>query len=560
MPRLPATRVFDYVIVGGGSAGCVLARRLTEDPDVSVCLLEAGPADQHPLIHVPAGMLWLMRSKVLNWQFHTEPEANLANRRLFWPRGRMLGGSSSINAMCYTRGHPQDYDQWEAMGNPGWGFDDVLPYFKRAEDQARGASDWHGVGGPLHVSDFRAPSCLTHTFIEAGVQAGFPRNDDFNGPRQEGVGLFQVTQKNGLRWSASKGYLDPARQRPNLAILTGAQARRILMERPEASDEPKATGVEFEQGGEMHQVAVRHEVVLSAGALQSPHLLMLSGIGPAAHLRAHGIQPAVDLPGVGQNLQDHLDVMVIHQGRRPVSQGLTPRNVMNGPWALYQLLSRGQGMFTNNGAEGCGFIKSSPSEPIPDLQLHFMPARLRNHGRDLRFMMGHGFSMHVCHLRPQSRGHVSLKNGQAGSPPAIQANYLSHPDDLHKLVLGVQQVRRIFASPAFDQDRGDELAPGAAVASETQVADYVKSHAETIYHPVGTCKMGSRSGDAMAVVSDTLQVHGVRGLRVVDASVMPKLIGGNTNAPTIMIAEKASDLIRASRAASACAALQSSLP
>jgi len=547
MGKQADTRLVDYIVVGGGSAGCVLANRLSEDPGVTVCLLEAGPSDTHPTIHVPAGMLWLMRSKVLNWQFNTEPESQLAGRQLYWPRGRMLGGSSSMNAMCYTRGHPTDYDAWAAEGNAGWGFADVLPYFKRAQDQARGPSTYHGTGGPLHVSDFGAPSPLTRTFIDAGVQAGFPENDDFNdGPNQEGVGYYQVTQKNGLRWSAAKGYLDPIRARPNLRIVTAAMAHRVLLESGEGA--PRAVGVQYQHKGQLHTLKARREVILSAGALQSPQLLMLSGIGPGHHLQAHGIATQVDLPGVGQNLQDHLDVMVVHQGKRTLSRGLTPNNFLHGPWSLYQLLAKGEGMLTSNGAEGCGFLKSSPSEPIPDLQLHFMPARLRNHGRDLRFLTGQGFSMHVCDLHPKSRGQITLKDANPASHPAIQANYLSHPDDLAKLVLGVKQVRRIFAAPAFNEDRGNELAPGKAVATDEQLADYIRQHAETIYHPVGTCRMGPFANDPSAGVDDHLGGRGVKGRRVVDASIMPTLVGGNTNAPAIMIGEKASDMIKAARA------------
>ncbi|TAK84183.1 MAG: choline dehydrogenase [Aquabacterium sp.] len=532
--------MYDYVIVGGGSAGCVLAARLSEDPAVSVCLLEAGPKDRHPLIHIPVGTLWLMRSKVLNWRFHTEPEPQMRSRRMFWPRGRMLGGSSSMNAMCYTRGDAWDYDHWAALGNRGWGYADVLPYFRRAEDQERGASEFHGSGGPLHVSDFKAPSELTRNYIRAGEQAGFPATDDFNLPHPEGVGFFQATQKRGLRWSAAKGYLKPAMSRPNLTVLTDARATRLLLEHPDGG--PRAAGVEFLQGGRARSVQARREVLLSAGAVQSPQLLMLSGIGPGAELQRHGLQVSVDLPGVGQNLQDHLDVMVTHRGKRAKSVGMTPGNLLGGPWSLYRLVARGEGMLTNTGAEGCGFIKSRPDEPIADLQIHFMPACLRDHGRDLRFLMRQGFTAHICYLRPKSRGEIRLHSADPLAAPAIHANYLSHPEDLQKMVLAVKQLRRIFAAPALDADRGEELLPGPGVQTDQQIADFVRSHAETIYHPVSTCKMGS---DALAVVDDELRVRGVRGLRVVDASVMPTLVGGNTNAPTIMIAEKASDLIKA---------------
>lgn len=537
-PQVKATEgIFDYVIVGGGSAGCVLANRLSADPGVTVCLLEAGPADTNWAIHIPAGMLWLMRSKVLNWQFHTEPEPALARRRLFWPRGRTLGGSSSINAMCYTRGHPRDYDAWEAEGNRGWAFRDVLPYFKRSEDQARGPSAFHGVGGPLHVSDFEAPTALTQTFIEAGQQAGFPHCTDFNGADLEGVGLFQTTQKRGLRWSTAKGYLSPARARPNLKIVTNAHAQRVVFEGL------RACGVVAQrEGGIPSYFAARREVILSAGAVQSPQLLMLSGVGPGSHLAHHGLRPIVDLPGVGQNLQDHLDVMVVHQGKRARSTGLTPLTLLKGPWELARLALQGAGMLTSNGAEGNAFIKSSPEEPVPDLQLHFMPARLRDHGRDLRYLAGQGFSMHVCFLRPKSRGHISLASADPMAAPAIHANYLSHPEDLRKMILGIRQVRRIFAASAFDLDRGDELMPGKQAQSDAELEAFIRSHAETIYHPVGTCRMGP-GDNPMSVVDHELRVHGTQGLRVVDASIMPTLVGGNTNAPTVMIAEKASDML-----------------
>ncbi|HEY0845208.1 MAG TPA: choline dehydrogenase [Noviherbaspirillum sp.] len=530
--------MFDYVVVGGGSAGCVLASRLSEDSEIAVCLLEAGPPDSHPLIHMPMGILWMMSSKVLNWQFETRSEPELGGRRLFWPRGRTLGGSSSSNAMCYMRGHASDYDAWEQLGNPGWSFKDVLPYFKRAENQERGASEFHGTGGPLNVADIRSPNPLSQVFIQAGVQAGIPYNEDFNGREQEGVGLFQVTQKNGRRCSTARGYLQAARGRPNLTVVTGAHASRVLFRGK------TAVGVEYYQGGERRQVNAAREVILSAGAVQSPQLLMLSGIGDGAELQAAGIRSVAHLPGVGKNLQDHLDVIVVHTCTKPLSWGFTARNVLRGGWDIYRYLSAGSGMLTTNGAEGCGFAKSSPEESIPDLQFHFTPARLRNHGRDLRFLCGEGYSLHVCNLRPKSRGQIRLASRDPLAKPDIIANYLSDPDDLERMVKGVRLARKILAAPAFAPYRGVELIPEPGCETDDDIRHFVRKCAETIYHPVGTCKMGN---DPMGVVDAGLRVHGIDGLRVVDASIMPLLIGGNTNAPVIMIAEKASDMIRQER-------------
>ncbi|TAL16725.1 MAG: choline dehydrogenase [Aquabacterium sp.] len=525
---------FDYVIVGGGSAGCVLAARLSEDPAVRVCLLEAGPRDRHPLIHVPAGIAWLMRSRRLNWNFQSEAQAGAAGRSLFCPRGRMLGGSSSSNAMCYVRGHASDYDDWAALGNDGWSYAEVLPYFKRAEDQSRGADAWHGSGGPLAVMDFAEPSVLTQAFLQAARQAGYPMTPDFNGARQEGAGLLQVTQRRGRRCSTAVGYLRPARERGNLTVLTGARATRVLL------DGPRAEGVEFLRDGMRLKARAAREVLLCAGALQSPQLLMLSGIGPADHLHERGIVPRLDLGGVGRNLQDHPDVMVVHDSIRAVSSGLTPRQMVRGPLSIYDYLRHGRGLLTNNGAEGAAFLRSRPQETRPDIQLHFMPARLRDHGRDLAFMAREGYSMHVCCLRPKSRGSIRLRTADPLAAPAIDLGFLSHEDDLHTLVRGVRRVRSIFAAPAFDAFRGAEVKPGRAQTDE-EIADFVRRDVESAYHPVGTCAMGR---GALAVVDARLRVHGLQGLRVVDASVMPTLVGGNTNAPTIMVAEKAADLIR----------------
>ncbi|NRR30248.1 choline dehydrogenase [Oxalobacteraceae bacterium] len=533
--------MYDYVIVGAGSAGCVLAARLSEDADVKVCLLEAGPADTHPLIHMPIGILWMMRSKVLNWNFHTRSEPELNGRELFWPRGRTLGGSSSSNAMCYMRGHPNDYDEWEKLGNPGWSFRDVLPYFKRSQNQERGPSALHGVGGPLNVADQRHPNLLSKTFIQAGIQAGLPFNDDFNGVEQEGVGLFQLTQKNGRRCSTAAGFLKLARQRPNLTIVTGAHARRVVFEGK------RAVGVEYIKAGKTEQVSAAAEVLLTAGAIQSPQLLMLSGVGERAALEAARIPVHTELAGVGKNLQDHLDVIVVDTCRKAVSWGITVKTTLMGAWNLLRYALGGTGMFTSNGAEGCGFAKSAPEEAIPDLQFHFSPARLSRHSLDLGFMVGDGYSLHVCNLRPRSRGEIRLNGSDPYDKPDIRANYLSDPDDMERMVRGVRLARKVMAAPAFDPYRGITLLPKGPCSTDAEVREFVRQRAETIYHPVGTCKMGS---DPLAVVDAQLRVHGLQGLRVADASIMPLLVGGNTNAPVIMIAEKASDMIKAARRAS----------
>ncbi|MEC5161133.1 MULTISPECIES: GMC family oxidoreductase [unclassified Janthinobacterium] len=537
---------YDYIIVGGGSAGCVLANRLSADPAVSVCLLEAGPADTHPCIRLPIGIVFMMLSKVLNWRYYTEPQAQLNQRRLYWPRGKTLGGSSSSNAMVYTRGHAHDYDHWAALGNPGWSYADVLPLFKRAEHHERGGNDYHGVGGPLNVADQRSPNLLSAVYLSAAVEAGHVRNGDFSGASQEGVGLYQLTQKNGERWSVARAYLHPVRGRANLTVLTGARAGKVLLEGK------RACGVAYVQRGQRGDIGARREVILCGGAINSPQLLMLSGIGPRQELLRHGIAPLHALPGVGQNLQDHLDVLVVHRCVQPVSLGISLRNVLaQGKHLLNYLLFR-HGPLTTNGAEGGGFIKSDAAQPIPDLQLHFTPAHLDDHGRNLSraayTLFGHGYSLHVCDLRPKSRGHIGLSSAEPDADARIEPNYLSHPDDMETLLRGVKAARAILGARAFDRFRGEELFPGAEAQSDAALRAFIRAKAGTIYHPVGTCKMGH---DAMAVVDAELRVHGIDGLRVVDASIMPTLIGGNTNAPTVMIAEKAADLIARARAGEA---------
>lgn len=529
---------FDYIIVGGGSAGCVLANRLSEDPAVKVCLLEAGPVDKSPFIRMPIGIVFMMMSRTMNWRYYTEPQAKLNNRYMYWPRGKTLGGSSSSNAMVYTRGHAADYDQWASLGNPGWSYADVLPLFKRSEHHERGATPFHGVGGPLNVADLRTPNLLSGVFVQAGVETGQVRNKDFSGASQEGVGLYQVTQKNGERWSVSRAYLHPAMKRPNLTVVTDALASRVLFEGK------RATGVSYLKGGKEVSVHAGREVILSGGAINSPQLLMLSGVGSAAELARHGIAQVHELPGVGQNLQDHLDVLVVHKCVKPVSLGISFRNLLAQSWHLLTYLVQRKGPLTTNAAEGGGFVKSDASQAIPDLQYHFTPATLDDHGRNLSraafTLFGHGYALHVCDLRPKSRGHIGLKSSNPRDPALIEPNYLSHPDDMATLEKGVKAARTLLAARAFDPYRGEELFPGKQVQSDEEIRDFIRRKAGTIYHPVGTCKMGH---DPMAVVDATLKVHGMAGLRVVDASIMPTLVGGNTNAPTVMIAEKAADMI-----------------
>lgn len=529
-------RMFDYIIIGGGSAGCVLAARLSEDPAVRVCLLEAGPPDASVLIHCPAGLALLAKNGQTNWAFETVPQPGLKGRRGYQPRGKVLGGSSSINAMIYARGQAADYDHWAAEGNPGWGFSDVLPYFKKAEHNERGADDFHGTGGPLNVMDLRSPNRFGPVFIEAAQQAGYAHNPDFNGVTQEGVGLYQVTHRNGERFSAAKAYLTPNRSRPNLQVLTDAQVTRILV------DGRRAVGVEYRRDGVLTQVRALREVLLCAGALQSPQILMLSGIGPGAQLHRHGIPVLHDLPGVGEHLHDHVDVVQVYDAPGVTDLfGISPRGLLNVARGVLEWRRSRSGMLTTNFAEAGGFIRSDAAELLPDLQLHFVIGKLVNHGRTTT--LGHGFSCHVCLLQPRSRGRVTLAGADPGQLPAVDPNFLAEPDDLQRLVKGFRRMRDILQAPALAGYRGRELAASAQAQSDVQIEHFIRNHADTIYHPVGSCRMGNGPLD---VVDAGLRVHGVDGLRVVDASIMPRIVSGNTNAPVIMVAEKAADLIKAS--------------
>ena len=528
----------DYIIIGGGSAGCVLAARLSEDPQVRVALFEAGPADRSVLIHCPAGLALLAKSGQANWKFQTTPQQGLNGRRGYQPRGKVLGGSSSVNAMIYARGHHRDYDGWAAAGNPGWAWADVLPFFKHAEHNERGADDWHGTGGPLNVMDLRSPNRYSPHFVDAAMQAGYAHNEDFNGAEQEGVGLYQVTHKNGERYSAAKAYLTPNLNRPNLQVITGAQTTRILLEG--ASGRPRAVGVEFLQNGQRQELRAAREVLLSAGALQSPQLLMLSGIGPGGQLHQHGIPVQHELPGVGRNLQDHVDVVTVYDAPQLTDLfGLSFKGALNVLRGIAEWRRTRSGMLTTNFAEAGGFIRSQAGEAIPDLQLHFVVGKLVDHGRTTT--TGHGYSCHVCLLRPKSRGSVRLAGPDALAAPLIDPNFLGERDDVNRLIRGFKLMRSILSQPALARFGAQELPASAVAKTDMQIEQFIRNHADTIYHPAGSCRMGPGETD---VVDAQLRVHGVQGLRVVDASVMPSLIGGNTNAPVIMIAEKAAAMIR----------------
>ena len=529
---------YDFIIAGGGSAGCVLAARLSEDPSVSVCLIEAGGDGRGFLIRAPAMVATMVsgRPKINNWALSTEPQPGLNGRRGFQPRGRALGGSSAINAMLYVRGHPGDFDEWADLGATGWDWQSVLPYFLRAEGNARGMSDLHSADGPLQVGDQAEPRPISRGFLTACAETQITLNDDFNGPSQEGAGLYQVTQfhsgpHRGTRCSAAAAYLHPVMARPNLTVLTRTRAGRITL------THGRATGLVVRSARGQFALTARREVIVSLGTFGSPQLLLQSGIGPEEELRRHGIAAVQRLEGVGKNLQDHLDYTLSYRSLRPDTVGLNPKGLLRFVRAGLAWRKTGVGLFASPMAEGGAFVKSDPSLARPDLQLHFVIGIVDDHLRKIH--LADGFSCHVCVLRPGSRGTVGLSDARPGSPPRIDPGFLSDQADLTKMMAGARIMERIMQAPALAPWRGDRLYPNDG-SDAALVAD-IRARADTIYHPVGTCRMGT---DDMAVTDPALRVHGLSGLRVVDASVMPSLVAGNTNAATIMIAERAADLIR----------------
>ena len=535
------SKTFDYIIIGAGSAGCVLANRLSADPGARVLLLEAGGRDRNPLFRLPMLMGKLFQSGVYNWHYHTEPEPFLNGRSLYWPRGKVLGGSSTINGMIYVRGNRHDYDRWSQMGLPGWSYEDVLPAFRRSEGHIQRNGEYHGSGGELTVCRARGSNPLHEIFINAGVEAGHPANDDFNGEGQEGFGRFDFTIKDGKRWSTSRAFLQPVLDRENLTVETGALTKRIVVENG------RAVGVEYLQDGETKTAHADREIVVSAGTVNSPQVLLLSGIGPADEVAAHGIEPVHDLPGVGKNLQDHVDCVMSWECTRPVTL-YSDLRADKLAWSMIEGMMFGRGIVTTFPYEGGAFLKSDDRLEAPDIQLHFMPALEKT--ANLHFPnpfkrkdtteSDHGFTMRVGPVNPESRGEITLRSANPSDAPRIQANYLQSDFDLQTMIAGIRMTREVIAQKSFDPYRGKELAPGPEAASDADLETWLRATAMTTFHPVGTCKMGT---DPNAVVDARLKVHGIEGLRVADASIMPIISSGNTNAPAIMIGEKAAEFM-----------------
>ena len=524
---------FDFIIVGSGSAGSVMARRLSEDGKHSVLVLEYGGTDRGPLIQMPSALSYPMSMQLYNWGFETEPEPHLNNRKLATPRGKVMGGSSSINGMVFVRGHARDFDMWAEMGAAGWSFADVLPYFKRMEQVEGGQAGWRGLKGPMYVRRGLRQNPLYAAFIEAGRQAGYPVTPDYNGAQQEGFADMEMTVHQGLRWSAANAYLKPALKLGRVKLETGARVRRVLLHGK------RATGVEYVKGGVVKQVLANREVIVAASTINSPALLQLSGIGPAGVLKAAGVAVVHDLPGVGENLHDHLEVYFQVKSKLPITLngqlGLFSKAKIGLEWLLF-----GTGLGATNHFEACGFIRSKAGIEYPDIQYHFLPAAVRYDGRAA--FAGHGFQVHVGPMRSKSRGHIRIKNSDAEQAPSILFNYMSHADDWEEFRACIRHTREIMKQNALQPYAGLEIQPGAAVVSDAEIDDFIREHCESAYHPCGTCKMGSVK-DKLAVVDPECRVIGIGNLRVVDSSIMPQVTNGNLNSPTMMIGEKASDHI-----------------
>jgi choline dehydrogenase len=530
---MTAAGTFDFIIVGAGSAGCVLAHRLSEDGRNSVLVLEYGGSDWGPFIQMPSALSYPMNMNLYNWGFETEPEPHLGGRRLATPRGKVVGGSSSINGMVYVRGHARDFDTWEEMGAKGWGFRHVQPYFRRMEHSHGGEAGWRGTSGPMHVKRGPRHNPLYQAFIEAGRQAGYPVTQDYNGRQQEGFGAMEMTVHRGVRWSAANAYLRPAMKRGQVKLVTYALARRILLEGK------RAVGVEYDVAGEVMTARARREVVLAASSINSPKLLQLSGIGAPETLQAAGIEVEHALPGVGENLHDHLEIYFQLMSKQPVTLysklNLVSKGLIGLQWLLF-----GTGLGATNHFESCGFIRSKAGVEYPDIQYHFLPAAMRYDGSSA--FPNHGFQAHVGPMRTKSRGFVRIRSNDPKEPPRILFNYMSHPDDWEEFRACVRLTRELFRQPAMQKYAGAEIQPGKDVETDTEIDDFIRRRCESAYHPCGTCKMGAAS-DRMAVVDHECKVIGIEALRVADSSIMPQVTNGNINAPTLMIGEKASDHI-----------------